>query len=80
MAYDQKLVTAELSIDGLKLALRRAAGGIQGFYAGAGHKGISGEAIIALATCIQEPGQSWQDASAAAKKQLEADWPNSTSQ
>lgn len=77
MAYDQKLAQAELSIDGLKLALRRAAGAIQGNYVGAGHKGINGEAITALATCIQVPGQSWQDAVAAAKKQLEADWPNS---
>lgn len=63
--------------DHLRKALRRAAGAIQGMYVGSGHKGINGEAIVALATADAVDGQTWGDATEKARQQLADDWPNS---
>lgn len=62
-------------VDQLETALRRAAGVIQGCYASMA-KGISGEAIIALAAAdaLDEP---WEVSVEKARKKLEADWPQS---
>lgn len=50
-----------MRIDGLKLALRRAAGTIQSCHKSIS-TGVNGEATIALATALQEDGESWQSA------------------
>lgn len=62
--------------DGLRLALRRAAGAIQGMHVGHGHKGVTGEAVTALAYAIQMDGESWQEACGRATVELAKDWPN----
>lgn len=69
-----------MSVDGLKLALERAAGVIQGLHVGHGHKGITGEAVVALATALQVEGESWLSACARATVKLAADFPNAQCQ
>lgn len=63
--------------ESLRNALRRAAHAIQGMYVGHGHKGVAGEAVIALATANAKPGQAWGDATAAAQREIADEWPNS---
>lgn len=76
MAVTATLTDLQMANDGLRLALRRAAGAIQGMYIGSGRKGITGEASIALAYALQESGESWDAAVERAQKELARDWPH----
>lgn len=58
----------------LRVALRRAAGVIQGAYCNFS-RGICGEAIIARAAADQDVGEPWLDAVKRAQASLEAEWP-----
>jgi hypothetical protein len=66
----------EMSVEGLRKSLERAAGAIQSFYVGAGHQGISGEAVIALASAIQERSERWDEATTRARAKLTEDFPS----
>jgi len=72
---DEELFWARECNARLASALRRAAGAIQGMYVGQGHKGITGEAQIALAYAIQQNDESWDAAVERAQKELARDWP-----
>lgn len=62
------------TMEGLRFALRRAAGVIQGAHFNLA-KGISGEAITALAFADQGADEDWAEAVRKAELKLQADWP-----